>query len=1226
MADNASISPTVEKQTVSYRHIWWLLLFAVIGVVIYSTKNDEVFADASLNLSVPKEKVTAIGEEWAVKLGYDPNEVALGGTVKPVAITENGGSAVASTPDSDTPGAEVKRAAKPKTKLQNLKSLTFSYDDDAKTFLEYELGGHKANELMVNEIPVWYWRLRMAKELQQEEMSVWISPDGKLSGVDHSIENDKAMPSIDHKAAEVFVRNFVENQVGQSLDGYALIKNEEDERPKRKDHSFTFEADKPDYKGAKMRVFVSVAGDKIKAYNRYLHVPEAWKRKFETMRSYNNSLGSIAQVFMTLLNYASGFVFCWAIVSGNIRWRPAILLATIYAVFPFIDGLNNFNEIIDSYDTGTTYVSYIAKTITALAAAILPKFVTGLVLFGAAEALYRKMFPQHISVEGLFTLKGMKSKPFLLALLVGHLLFMIDLGWVVFYYLVGQKIHFWCPLGVENYQILSSYLPAISAVGVGISASFMEEALYRMVGLGLLMRFTGNFWLSNFLQAAAWGFAHSTYPQQPAYARGLELTLGGMLDGWILKKYGILACVASHYLFDTFLGAKTLFSSKDPTMQVTAYLSVVPFAVAALIGYARSRNLAKQEVPPELLNGSITTTVKVKEILEETPEEKTIRYTPIAPQQRLFLFVVTVLFGFTAFVVKPQSLGSDESVHRMDRARAEELAQKSLARHGIETRGYSVVSRLTQQTTSDSNQYLFEKVGFDKTEKLIKATHSGGYFWRVRYYKPNVPDEYEVQIDAEGREIGFDISLAEETPGKFLKKEEALALAKTEFEKTYPYLTPYEVQSASEQKRPARTDWTFVFRSPQYDGPETQFKSTMFVVGDLVSGASWQWELPDKWKWAFSQLTHTPRHDAASYLRVGMWIFGIALVLVWLYGVLKSGAVRLRSALILGGIFSTLAVISRLNSLPSLFAGYSTDTPVANFLLNVIASYLQTWIVSFCSSVFLIGLALASLRILFPLERASRVFSALIKPHNKENRAAQRAMWVDGALSGYAYVAAAAFFGQMFALLRSYYSPEIQEASLSSVAGMMNMLFPAGDLLLSSLVDGVQQIFIFAVAAGFYAKYCRSILPYLVFSGTYSLINCLSDRYWQDSAIDFGASMVNFILGWLFATRIGRKNPVAYFTYGMAALLFSRFFSIFVHGLPQMMTSLAVAAFLLAAPAIVAALLSMRTEPMLPMVPPSPPTPTEPEAPVPELFSEASPSPLSPLEALDSNTDKDEKI
>lgn len=1184
MADSASISTPVEKQTESYRHIWWLLLFAIIGVFIYATKNDEVFADASLNLSMPKDKVMAIGEEWAVKLGYDPNEAAIAGAVQddkgtPDDVSAGGG------------GSEVKRIPKPKVKLSNLKSLTFSYDDDAKTFLEYELGGRKANELMVKEIPVWYWRLRMAKELQQEEMSVWISPDGKLSGVDHSFENDKALPSIDHKAAETVAREFVEKQVGETLTGYTLIKNEEDQRPKRKDHSFTFEAEQPDYKGARMRTFVSIAGNQIKAYNRYLHVPESWKRKFETMRSYNNSLGSIAQVFMTLLNYASGFVFCWAIVSGNIRWRPAILLASIYAVFPFIDGLNNFNEIVDSYDTGTTYVSYIAKTITAMAAAILPKFVTGLVLFGAAEALYRKIFPQHISVEGLFTFKGLKSKPVLLAILVGHLLLLIELGYVVFYYLVGQKIHFWCPLGVENYEILSSYLPAISAVGVGISASFMEEALYRMVGLGLLMRFTGNFWLSNFLQAAAWGFAHSTYPQQPAYARGVELTLGGMLDGWILKKYGILACVCSHYLFDTFLGAKTLFSSKDPTMQVTAYLAVLPFAVAGLIGYIRSRNVARAAVPPELLNGSITTTVKVKEILEETPEEKTIRYTPIAPQQRLFLFVVTVLLGFTAFVVKPQSLGADESVHRIDRAKAVELAQKSLERHGIETRGYSLVARLTQQSTSDSNQYLFEKIGFDKTEKLVKTTHSGGYFWRVRYYKPNVPDEYEVQIDAEGREIGFDISLAEETPGKILTKAQALEIAKREFETVYPYLTPYEVQSVSEQKRPARTDWTFVFRSPQFDGPDTQFKSTMFVVGDRVSGASWQWELPDKWKWAFSQLTHSPRHDAASYLRVGMWIFGITLVLIWLYGVLKSGAVRIRPALILGGIFSTLAVLSRLNSLPSLFASYSTDTPVSNFLLNTVASYLSLWIMSFCSSVFLIGLALASLRILFPLERAARVFSALVKPHNRENRTAQRAMWVDGALSGYAYVAAAAFFGQIFALLRSQYSPEMQEASLLSVASMMNMMFPAGDLLLSSLVDGVQQIFIFAVAAGFYAKYCRSVLPFIIFVGTYSLVNCLSDRYWQDSAIDFAASMVNFMLGWYFATRIGRKNPVAYFTYGMAALLFSRFFAIFTHGLPQLMTSLAVAAFLLASPAIVAALLSMRTEPQLPILPPASPDP-----------------------------------
>ncbi len=254
MAESVSVDPNrlEAHQKSLYRHLWWLLLFGIIGCVIYFAKNDEVFAAASLNLSMPKDQIIQKASDWAVKLGYNP-----------------------------APGPKIPAA---------LKSITFSYDDDAKSFLEYELGVRKANELMTKEIPVWYWRVRMARELQQEELRVWINPEGKLAGVDHDFENDKALTSLTHKEAEAFARNFVEKEVGNSLEGFDLIKDEESQKPKRKDHSFTFEDTKTDYKGAKMRVFISLAGDQIDAYNRYLHVPEAFERKFANIRSYNSML------------------------------------------------------------------------------------------------------------------------------------------------------------------------------------------------------------------------------------------------------------------------------------------------------------------------------------------------------------------------------------------------------------------------------------------------------------------------------------------------------------------------------------------------------------------------------------------------------------------------------------------------------------------------------------------------------------------------------------------------------------------------------------------------------------------------------------------------------------------------------------------------------------------------------------------------------------------------
>jgi hypothetical protein len=1123
-----------------------LFLFGIVGCVIYFAKNDEVFAAASLNLSMPKDQIIQKASDWAVKLGYDP-----------------------------APGPKIRAA---------LKSITFSYDDDAKSFLEYELGVRKANELMTREIPVWYWRVRMARELQQEELCVWINPEGKLAGVDHDFENDKALTSLTHKEAEAFARNFVEKETGNSLEGFDLIKDEESQKPKRKDHSFTFEDTKRDFKGARMRVFISLAGDQIDAYNRYLHVPEAFERKFANIRSYNSMLAKVAQIFMTLLGLASMFTFGWAVMTGNIRWRPVIVIALIYSVFPVIDNINNFNEILDEYNTTITFSSYITNTVARMLAGILPQTLGAVVLFGAAEALYRRTFPDHLAIENIFSFQGLKSKPVVLALLVGQLLFLIDLGWVVFYYLMGQKVGFWCPLGVENYEILSGYIPAISAMRVGISASFMEEALYRVVGMSLMMKISGNFWVANLFQAAAWGFMHSTYPQQPFYARGVELTLGGLLDGWILRRYGVIACVSSHYLFDTFLGVKPLFHSADLSLKTAAILSCLPFV--ALLAYGASQGRKSKVEEEKLLNRSINETIQLKEIEEAEPDEKPISYKPIAPQRRLFYFVITVVLGLSCFVMHPQLLNSDAKVN-IERAQAEERAAKSLSRHGIEAPGYSVVSWVSDQPAGESEQYIYEQIGFAKTDAVVKNSHSGGYCWHVRFFKPKVPEQYEVQLDGNGQEVGLDVRLSEDTKGAMLTKEEALKLATHEIETIYPYLKPYELESASEQKRPARTDWSFTFRSRQFDAGEARFKTNMTVFGKIVSGASWSWEVPDKWE--FERKKKTLRDEFAGYCEMGGWVIGLILSAIWVIGILQARAIRVRPALLIGVAYVLTFIPQQLNSLPTLFSAYPTTTPVSNYLTGLVSSYAQSYISGFCIAAIVAAFAIASLRILFPQVRLSNFFLAVFRPHNKENQGVQRAMWVDGALAGYAYVAIIEFISQASGMLRTQFSPEIQQAGLASVSNLLNLQFPPLDSLVSAPVEGVREVLMTCVAVGVYARFCTNAKVYFAVMTLISLGGCIGSRHYQDVAISFVSAMAIASLNWYFVARVVRTNPVGYFTAGLGAMLFVRTFSIIGHGLPIMLPTLAVSAVLLAGPAIIAAILSMRSEMPSPVIAPIPP-------------------------------------
>lgn len=1191
MAQFVSADPNrlEAHQQSPYRHLWWLVLFGIIGCGIYFSKNDEVFAAASLNLSMPKDEIIQKATDWAVKLGYNPephaatpeeisdaNAKAERASEKPQAQPDWPSGSSGSSPRASTLSAGALDSKSPDPSSQRaFKSITFSYDDDAKSFLEYELGVSKANELMVKEIPVWYWRVRMVRELQQEELRVWINPEGKLAGVDHDFENDKAMPSLTHKQAEKFAREFVEKDTGNSLDGYDLIKDEESQKPKRKDHSFTFEDTKKDYKGAKMRVFVGVAGNKIESYNRYLHVPESFERKFADIRSYNKMLAQIAQIFMTLLMIVSVFAFGWAVMTGNIRWFPVIVIALIFTFVPFLDGINNFNELVDGYDTSITYSSFVTTELIRMLIMLVPGTFGAVVMFGAAEALYRKTFPDHLAIEKVFTKEGLKSKAVALGLFVGHMLLLIDLGWVVFYYLMGNHFGFWCPLGVENYQILSSYFPALSAMKVGVSASFMEEALYRIVGMSLMMKISGNFWVANLFQAAAWGFAHSTYPQQPFYARGVELTLGGLLDGWILRRYGIIACVASHYIFDTFLGVKPLLSSGDPALKAQAFLSVIPFVVLFVYSYIKSKGADDAEAEQKLLNRTVNENIQVKEEEETEEDEKSISYEPIAPQKRLFLFVITVLLGFACFAVREPILNMN-SINRIDRAQAETRAAEVLTRHGIQAPGYTVISWLSSQGGGEAEQYMFEKVGFNKTNEVVEKSHSGGYCWRIRFFKPKVPEEYEVQLDGDGREIGTDIRLSEDTKGAFLSKEAALAKASHEIDVTYPYLKPYELESASEQKRPGRTDWSFVFRSKQFDVAEARFKIHVTVFGDLVSGANWSWEVPDKW--TFERSKRTFREEIAGHIyRAGSLLIFI-LGGAWAIGVLKARAIRVRAALFIGAAYVLCMIPSQLNSLPLFFSEYATTTPVNNYVTDQISSYAGQYIRAFFMASIVAAFAIGSMRILFPKVRLSNYFIAVTRPHNRENQSVQRTMWVDGALAGYAYVAVLEIITVAASVLRTHYSPDLQQSSLGTVSSLMNLQFPPFDAVVAAPVQGVQLLLTTAISVGIYARYCRNPRAYFLLVILVSAGSWCGQKHIEDVVIGAVSSFAVYAWNYFFIAKVAKTNPVAYFTAGMSSLLFVRMVSIVFHGLPVMLPTLAVCAVIMAGPAIIAAILSMRTE------------------------------------------------
>src|ERR1051325_1368860 len=90
-------------------------------------------------------------------------------------------------------------------------AASFSFDDDAKTFLEREAGLEQANRMMGTRLRLWRWSYRWFRPQQKEEFRADITARGEFTGFSHELpenaERPAATPDEARRLAEEFLRS-----------------------------------------------------------------------------------------------------------------------------------------------------------------------------------------------------------------------------------------------------------------------------------------------------------------------------------------------------------------------------------------------------------------------------------------------------------------------------------------------------------------------------------------------------------------------------------------------------------------------------------------------------------------------------------------------------------------------------------------------------------------------------------------------------------------------------------------------------------------------------------------------------------------------------------------------------------------------------------------------------------------------------------------------------------
>ena len=1107
-------SPNVPSSTpsiVNDRRIWWLSALALVSLFIFQFGYQKAFPAASLDLSRARANIQEAAAVWAAKVGYHPENL---------------------------------------DNHPEIASTTFTEKTEDKAFLEQELGQEQADQLMRETVPVWLWKSRFCREHQFEQCFISQTPGGQFNGFVHEYRNDFALKSISRDEAEKLARDFLADVAGisigdESTGKYVLIKDQTKAQINRQDYIFVWEDQTLSIKGAYLDVEVHVSGDKVTFMDRYLHVPQDWLRKYTSMRSYNEQLFNVALFFWFVLLTVAVFVFLFATTHHKIRWRFTILSAMAFVTTIVADMLNSTETAIFTYSSQIDFQTFLMQYWLGCLTNAVIWFVAAVIVIGSAEFLYRSFFPEKVAAEKWFTKSGLGHLEVFKNLVTGHLGACIYIGWIIVYYIMGQKIGFWTPLQVQNAGVYSGWMPAIGAMHVGVLASAHEELLYRVIAFitisMVLRRFAFFkdrvvlvFWIANFAQAACWGFMHSTYPQQPAYARGLELIVNGMLFGWLTQNIGVLSCLVAHYLVDVLLVLRPLLDSGQIAWIIPAIFVCLPFLVITVLSFALCSKT--QGAADDISNQQLTLNlVPVSKVQDEATVP--FQYSKLTSGSRLILLVLSIACIVGSIVFRHGDMIGEPSKVRVSREQAIAAARQSVSMRKLDIPNYLVSAQLASSfaplIAQYQMQYLFEYTNAMKAAQLAEMTKLG-YVWNVRFFKPCNSREFVVHLDGHGHEIGFDCIDIETAPGARLDLSKAKEITRRYIEQQAPLLMPLNFTSVSTFKRAHRTDYQLGFVSPQLKIGDAPFKITIDVVGDQVSGFTAAWLVPDRWRDERERKTFKEQLAAVSHI---VWpILAGGLAAFWAIGLLRSGVLRWRMPIIAGLIVGLLTFTTFCNTLPCALQLMPTTMSIERYALAQLSIWLRLVGTDTVKNIVLAVLALAAFRLVSPgVDIVNICQLTFCRQTNPGRREQQKQLWIDAVLIAYWAATTRWLISTISVLLGLLVSPNVSEAALVFIISNLNVGVPGLSMLIEQFTKAWSEVVCAAIFTGLYLKYIRNLPLFVLILVLGSMLFCLDVPYLDlvDYVIGVSRNVILGLVFYVFIAKLAKRNILAYLLSGI---------------------------------------------------------------------------------------------
>ncbi|WP_410772000.1 CPBP family intramembrane glutamic endopeptidase [Fontibacillus sp. BL9] len=177
----------------------------------------------------------------------------------------------------------------------------------------------------------------------------------------------------------------------------------------------------------------------------------------------------------------------------------------------------------------------------------------------------------------------------------------------VIFFILEKTIHMWSTTDASQspynmvYPVLLPLLAWVAGIG--------EEAVYRLFGIPMLKKMFRSTLVASVITTLIWAFGHTLYPIYPVISRPIELLIIGLLFSFIFLRYGFIAVLFSHVIFDSILmSLSIMFTGGTVNIAAGIFYIALPAIVAYVIYLFNPPGKERPPVPSQKKEEPLFTT------------------------------------------------------------------------------------------------------------------------------------------------------------------------------------------------------------------------------------------------------------------------------------------------------------------------------------------------------------------------------------------------------------------------------------------------------------------------------------------------------------------------------------------------------------------------------------------------------------------------------------------